>query len=101
MSVLMTLRVAGDAASVERYAAENPDRMKAIADDAKSRGALSHRFCADEDGTIMVIDEWESAEAFQAFFAAHPEIGEIMAAAGVTAEPDIAFWRQLDTHDQF
>ena len=28
-----------------------------------------------------------------------PEIEPMMAAAGVTGEPEITFWRKLDTHD--
>ena len=28
-----------------------------------------------------------------------PEIPQVMQAAGVTAEPEIRFWRHLDTND--
>jgi heme-degrading monooxygenase HmoA len=101
MPVLMTLRVPGDAQELERRATENPGRMQAIADDAKTRGAISHRFYANDAGEIMVVDEWESPEAFQAFFAAHPEIQDLMAEIGVTTEPTVTFWRELDTHDSF
>jgi heme-degrading monooxygenase HmoA len=101
MPVLMTFRVAGDASELERRAGEDPGRMQALADDAKTRGAISHRFYANDAGEIMVIDEWESAEAFQAFFAAHPEIRDLMAEVGVTSEPTVTFWRPLDTHDWF
>jgi heme-degrading monooxygenase HmoA len=97
----MTLRVPADANELERRAAENPGRMQAIADDAKTRGAISHRFYANDAGDIMVVDEWESPEAFQAFFAAHPEIQDLMAEVGVTTEPTVTFWRELDTHDRF
>jgi heme-degrading monooxygenase HmoA len=101
MPVLMTLRVKGDPAELERRATENPARMQAIADDAKSRGAISHRFYGADDGTLLVVDEWESPEQFQAFFAAHPEIQDLMAEVGVTSEPEVTFWRELDTHDRF
>jgi hypothetical protein len=48
----------------------------------------------------MVLDEWPDEESFQRFFAAHPEIGELMGQVGVTSEPTITFWRKLDTHDE-
>lgn len=101
MPVLMTLRMQGDASALERIAAEDPGRMQAISQDGKARGAISHRFYANDAGEVMVVDEWESPEAFQAFFAAHPEIQQLMADAGVTSEPTITFWRQMDTNDQF
>ena len=101
MPVLMTFRVKADAAELERRAADNPGRMQALSEDAKRRGALSHRFYAADDGTIMVVDTWESAEAFQEFFASHPEIQDLMQEVGVTSEPEVTFWRELETHDEF
>jgi hypothetical protein len=100
MSVIMTLRVAGDPAALERIAAENPDRMRAIADRAKEAGVIAHRFYGGE-GEIMVVDEWPDPESFQRFFESQrAEIEPLMAEAGVTSEPDVRFWRKLDTNDE-
>jgi hypothetical protein len=50
----------------------------------------------------MVLDEWPDPESFQAFFAeTQDEIGPMMAGADMQAEPEISFWRELNTHDQF
>ena len=49
----------------------------------------------------MVVDEWESAEAFQKFFESSPEVGQIMAETGVTSEPEVTFWHEIDTIDRF
>lgn len=95
MSVLMTLRVSGDAKSVE---ATDPATMKLIADRAVEHGLIRHRFYGS-DSEVLVIDEWPDQESFQAFFDASPEIKEMMAAAGVTTAPTIEFWRPLDTGD--
>ena len=100
MAVLMTLKVRGDAAALERRAAANPDGMTSITEKAKQHGVISHRFYGSADGTIMVVDEWESEEGFRAFFEASPEIGEMMAEVGVTEPPQISFWRELDTNDR-
>ncbi len=100
MSVYMTLRVKGDPDALERLAAENPDGPRAIADAARSHGVISHRFFGSDSGEIMVFDEWESEEGFHAFFDSHPEIATMMAQVGVTEQPQITFWRKLDTRDE-
>jgi hypothetical protein len=48
-----------------------------------------------------VTDEWETPEGFQRFFGSSPEIPKLMADAGVTSEPEITFWHELDTADRF
>jgi hypothetical protein len=61
---------------------------------------IAHRFYGTDDGKIMVADEWPSAEDFQSFFEhMGPQIQGLMAAAGVTSEPEVTFWRKLDTQD--
>jgi hypothetical protein len=101
MSVIMTLTLDGDPAGVERYAAENPDKMRAIRDHAVEHGLIAHRFYGGQ-GKVMVVDEWPDAESFQSFFAhMESEIGPIMEAAGVTGEPAPAFWRKLETGDDY
>jgi hypothetical protein len=100
MSVIMTFRVAGDPDALERRAAENPDEMRSIADRAKEHGLIAHRFYG-ADGKIMVVDEWPDAESFHRFFEqVQAEIEPMMRDAGVTGEPEITFWRKLDTHDE-
>ena len=95
----MTFRVAGDARRLEEFAGQNPEKMQEIADMAKQRGLISHRFYGS-DNEILVVDEWPTPEDFQSFFAAaESEIRPMMAEAGVTGEPTISFWRKLDTKD--
>jgi hypothetical protein len=48
----------------------------------------------------MVLDEWGSEDGFQTFFAANPQIRELMGQVGVSAPPEIKFWRKLETHDE-
>lgn len=100
MSVIMTLRVEGDVKKLEERAAANPEGMKAIADHAKEHGLIAHRFYGTDDGKLMVVDEWPSAEAFQGFFEHDgPRIRQLMSEIDVTTEPEINFWRKLETHD--
>jgi quinol monooxygenase YgiN len=102
MSVIVTVTVRGDAATLEAYAAANSDALKAVVDRAVQHGLIAHRFYGADDGRIMVIDEWPDAESFQAFFSeAAPQIQPIMEGAGATSEPEVTFWRKLDTGDEY
>jgi hypothetical protein len=99
MSVIMTMWLQGDPAELERLAGENPDAIRSISDRARGHGLIAHRFYGS-DGQIMVVDEWPDQESFQGFFAeARSEIEPLMREVGVTAEPEITFWRKLDTGD--
>ena len=101
MSVIVTLQMQGDPAGVERYAAENPEKMRGIVDHAVQHGLIAHRFYGS-DGQILVVDEWPDAESFQSFFAhMHDEIGPIMEAAGVAGPPTTTFWTKLDANDDY
>ena len=101
MSVIMTLRANGDPAELERRAAGNPDAIRAISDRAKEHGLFAHRFYGSDDGQIMVVDEWPDRESFEKFFAeAGSEIEPLMREVGVTSEPEVTFWRKLESHDE-
>jgi heme-degrading monooxygenase HmoA len=102
MSVLMTLRIEGDPGRIEQALTSDGDRLKTVSDRSKDKGAIHHRFYASADGSgVLVVDEWESAEAFQQFFAESSEIPQMMSEAGVTSQPEATFWTELDTPDKF
>jgi quinol monooxygenase YgiN len=94
----MTMRVAGDPSKVEEFAAANATAIQATSEKARQHGCIRHRFYGSDQG-IMVVDEWPDEASFQAFFEASPEIKDYMAKMGVTAPPQITFWRLLETHD--
>ena len=102
MSVIMGLRVDVDVARFVQTLENRRDSLLEISARGKDAGAIHHAFYANEDGnSVLVVDEWESAEAFNAFFSSSPDIGELMGEAGVTSEPRPEFWRKLDTPDAF
>ena len=99
MSIIMTLRVSGDPDKLEQLAAENADTLRSISERAKEAGVIAHRFYG-ADGQIMVVDERPDAESFQRFFAAEQDaIGPMMEQVGA-GEPEITFWRTLETGDE-
>jgi heme-degrading monooxygenase HmoA len=98
VSVIMTLRFTGDPDKLEQIAAEQGDMLRGISARAQERGVIAHRFYASGD-QIMVVDEWPDEQSFQTFFAAEEEnIGPMMAQVA-TSEPEITFWRTLETGD--
>jgi len=102
MSVLMTVVANGDPRKLEEYAASERASMDAILESAKRHGLIAHRFYGSEDGQIMVLDEWPDAQSFQSFFEENSErIMPMFQAAGVTAEPQPKFWRELESHDAY
>jgi heme-degrading monooxygenase HmoA len=101
MSVLMTLRVKGDPVKLEQYAEQNQGKLAEIAERGRQAGAISHRFYGSDDGTILVVDEWDSPESFRAFFEADEDIPAVMQSVGAAGEPEITFWRKLRTFDEF
>ncbi|MDX6309238.1 MAG: hypothetical protein QOI06_2284 [Nocardioidaceae bacterium] len=94
----MTLRVRGDAKKLEELAAKHPEVPKGISDRGREAGAISHHFYGNDD-EILVVDEWPDEETFRGFFDASPEIAGLMQEVGVTSQPEITFWRKLETHD--
>src|SRR3954464_8996693 len=101
MSVIMTLRAHGDPNELKKRAAANPDAIRAISDRAKEHGLIAHRFYGSEDGQIMVVDEWPDPGSLQTFFEeSRSEIEPLMREVGVTADPEITFWRKLESHDE-
>ena len=101
MSVIVTIWFKAEPDKFEQVANENREKVIAISERAQATGALiAHRFYASED-QVMVVDEWRDEESFQGFFEAEQgEIGPLLAEAGVTAEPQVRFWRVLDTPDK-
>jgi hypothetical protein len=102
MSVIITLQMKGDASALEQYASEHPDAMTGIVEQAKGHGLMAHRFYGDDNGHLMIVDEWPDFGSFQTFFSeAEGEIGPLMGAAGVADRPEITSWRKLETGDSY
>jgi heme-degrading monooxygenase HmoA len=93
------MRVSGDVAKFRTTLDSEPDRFRSIADAAKAAGAIHHRFGVGDD-FVVIVDEWQTAEAFQTFFQT-PEIAQIMADSGAQGEPEITVTEAISSPDQF
>jgi len=86
MSVYVIGRVDVDPAAIKKLWDERPADFADVSADARSQGCTSHVW-GFGDGYVTLIDEWPDAGTFQQFFSSNQKIPELMAAAGVTAEP--------------
>ena len=100
MSVYTSLRFKADREKFEELASPRREQLLEIAERAKGMGAIHHRFVA-QDGDIVVIDEWESPEAFQSFFESSDDVRELMTELGVTEEPKVSFYEPLSVGEEF
>lgn len=91
-----------DADNLERAVEQQRDAFMQIAANAKGRGCIHHDFYRG-DGEVVVVDEWETPEAFQSFWDDQgPAIGQLMASAGIQGEPaPPSFHQKLALGDGF
>jgi len=103
MSVIMTFAVAGDPKALEQWASDNTEKAHRILEAAKRHGLIAHRFYGSEDGgSVMVLDEWPDRQSFESFFQEQAsEIQPMFEAAGVKAQIEPMFWRELATGDAY
>ena len=75
-------------------------RVGEIAERAKSAGAMHHRFGIG-DGFVLVVDEWASAEQFEAFFS-NPELQAFIGSVGGgPGRPGITVTEAISSPDEF
>jgi quinol monooxygenase YgiN len=91
MSVIVLVRIQVDPANLEKVWADRVADFKAIEERARAAGALHHRWGLGEDHAVL-IDEWETAEAFHGFFD-DPTIASLMQEAGVQGPPEFDILR--------
>jgi hypothetical protein len=100
MSVLVTGKFQGDTAKFRQALADRADEFAKIADRARTAGAIHHRFGIG-DGFVVIVDEWESADDFQLFFA-DPELQAFIESAGAApVPPEITVTEAIASPDQF
>lgn len=100
MSVLVTIKVPGTVDVFTKSLQERADEFAAIAARSKPSGALHHQFGIGPN-YVLVVDEWETAEQFEAFFAdpdLHAFIGSV---GGDPTASEITVATAIDSPDRF
>ena len=73
-----------DVARAQAALAENSALLEEITEDTKKLGAIHHTFAAGEN-ELIVVDEWDTAESFQAFVNGNPKVEKVTADIGSRA----------------
>ena len=102
MSVVVLTKVPVSAATFESVVNEKyQDLMLKIRDDATAQGCLHHMFTEDDDGQLLIVDEWDDLEHFQNFFHAQTDVRRVMDDSGLNGAPITTTERILDIADRF
>jgi hypothetical protein len=100
MSVLIIGKFRGDTARFRQALQDRAEEFAKIGDMARSGGGIHHRFGIG-DGFVMVVDEWESAEHFQKFFA-NPDLQAFIGSVGAAPEPpELIIAEAVGSPDQY
>ena len=102
MSVIVMTKYPGKATDLEAILDKYGETLQKISQRGRDQGCVHHMFVEDTDGGVLIIDEWDSRESFDAFLAAQQDdIQPIAAAGGVTGPPTSTTYRIIDTPDRF
>ncbi len=100
MSVLITAKFQGDTDAFRQALADRADEFVKVSESGRAAGAIHHRFAVG-DGFVLVVDEWESFEHFQQFFA-NPELQAFIGSVGAApAPPEITVAEAVASPDQY
>lgn len=101
MSVIVTLKFQGDVAKFRQAMVDHGEQFAKMAAEARgSGGGIHHRFGVG-DGFVLVVDEWETAEDFQKFFA-NPDLQALVAASGAAPQPpEVTVAEAISSPDEY
>lgn len=99
MSVLVVIKVPGDTDVFRKALVDRADEFAATGERAKAAGAIHHRFAVG-DGFVVVVDEWETAEQFKAFFG-DPALQQFIGEIGASGPPETLFSEAVSSPDEF
>lgn len=101
MSVLVTMKVAGNVEKFQEAVASRADEFAEIGARSRTEGAIHHRFGVG-DGYVVVVDEWETSEQFEKFFG-NPDLQAFIGTIGgdTTVTPEITITEAITSPDQF
>jgi len=100
MSVLVLGKFRGDTAAFRQALTGRASEFAKISEQAKAAGGIHHRFGIG-DGFVVIVDEWESVEQFQQFFA-NPELQAFIGSVGAEpGPPELTIAEGVSSADQY
>jgi quinol monooxygenase YgiN len=100
MSVLVIGKFQGDTARFRQSLTDLAGDLEKVSAAARAAGGVHHRFGVG-DGFVMIVDEWESVEQFQQFFA-NPELQAMIGQMGAyPGPPELIIGESVSSPDQY
>jgi hypothetical protein len=100
MSVLIVAKFQGDTAKFRQTLLERAEEVAQFGELSRTAGAIHHRFGVG-DGFVIVVDEWQTAEQFEAFMA-NPQLQAFIAESGASSgPPEVTITEAVTSADQF
>ena len=101
MSVHITAKIHGNVEVFEKSLVDRAEEFLEVSGKGRAAGAIHHYFGVGPD-FILVIDEWETAEQFEAFFG-EPSMQAFVASVGADPDvpPEITVAEAMDSPDRF
>jgi len=100
VSVLVLGKFRGDTATFRQALADQASEFAKMAEQAKAAGGIHHRFGIG-DGFVVIVDEWESVDQFQQFFA-NPELQGFIGSVGAEpGPPELTIAESVTSPDQY
>ncbi|HEY2692857.1 MAG TPA: hypothetical protein VGJ50_30785 [Streptosporangiaceae bacterium] len=100
MSVLVLGKFQGDTDKFRRALVDRAGEFAKISEMARAAGGVHHRFGVG-DGYVVLVDEWETVEQFQQFFA-NPDLQAFIGEIGADpAPPELIMGEAISSPDQY
>ena len=100
MSVLVIGKFQGDTAKFTQSLVDRAAEFEKIATAARGAGAVHHLFGVG-DGSVVIVDEWESVEEFEKFMA-NPDLQAFIGSVGADpGPPEVIVAEAITSPDQF
>lgn len=101
MSVIVMMKIPADTDVFRRSLEERADEYRSLMEQAKAAGGIHHQYIVG-DGFGVLLDEWETVEAFQAVFA-QPAIQEFTSAVGgdTSVPAEVTVGVAVDSPDKY
>jgi hypothetical protein len=100
VSVLVLGKFQGDTDKFRRALVDRAGEFAKISEMARAAGGVHHRFGVG-DGYVVLVDEWETVEQFQQFFA-NPDLQAFIGEIGADpAPPELIMGEAISSPDQY
>jgi hypothetical protein len=100
MSAIVIVRYQGDTARFEELLQAKTSDFRAIAQQKRERGCISHRYVV-RDGELLVIDEWPTDSADNYLWQSEQPVVQLVREAGLENPPEVSYFHSVHDPGEF